>query len=1307
MDQPKIRFLTFKQHVRSRMMWKGSQVVSENKVWIRIANAPNASPPYIFKHVVACFSEALLKCFDEILVNAIDQYVNIVNNTNKEGGNVSEIKVSFIPKTGEIIITNNGQGMPVYVVQDEADEAKINGKYSVEGIISHEYSGSNFNEKTNPDQVTGGINGLGIKLINISSLRFEVETVDAIRQKFYSQVCENHMDIINPPRVVDLNNIAEARELSAPERAPHTTIRFIPDYAELCTSSTGVLDPNWLKLNATMFSKVLEFRLYETAAFISSIKYRYMDLRRIEYKHRVNIYYNDQQIAINDLTELMKMYPVEDCTAFEISQSRDEMNTLISSALEPTKCGVRFPWYICAGVNTAKKFEQLSIINGVHLEKGGSHTDLLLKQLLAKLQPSIDRLMSDSSIKITETIFQNLLFLMDCKQVPVPQFQGQTKESLKIGIKEINNMKEYYNIPDKAVNSIWKMLKPHLELLLTSQEKTIDKKKKKKIPIRKYEKAEERGPGSICFVQEGDSAAQMIRDIIYSHVYPFSSRKTGMYNIQGVPMNALKKIKKILIGGKTHIKRHAALTKNIGLQGLVEVFGLEYDQDYYFGPLEDEPNLEDLTDEDLAELRRRKARGDEAFAKLKYSKMIIATDQDLDGIGQICSLLVVFIMVFWPELIKRKFLWRLATPLIRAYHGEIVERFYSTDEFVQWVLSKFGGVEHIPKDWHIQYYKGLAGHTKEEVLYDIGANLEKNIYAFTLDDAAMASMELLYGKETAGRKTILITPVSHKYDADIKLTKEIACSEHFMIEAKAFQLDFMRRKLKSAIDGFIPSQRKAFAGARKHLRGANAEMKVYQLTGDIAKHMGYQHGDMSMNDTIIKMSQTWTGSNNIPPFVGLANGFGGRVDGRSETGKPRYINLCYNTTAMDCIFPREDDWILDYEYEDGAQCEPVFYVPIVPYAILESSTTAGVGWKISCWARNFWHVLRILRNMINFEYPMPAGNPSSLQGHVWLPKGMSVVVGHLQSGKVASEICLGQYQYNEKRNEIIITQLPLRVWSFPYCCHLKGVNPLNGKTEDADGEPLPKKALVKSLHDKTANDINHIVIQLRENAMSRIEDPESGYGNEYLDPIESYLEIHQQMIPQLNMFGADGCIKEFAVYEDIMREWFPHRQCLYELRINRQILLLQLKIKRLENILRFIDMDAAKTINIDKDFDDNERYAVLAAAGFQVFNNGLLKEPKYLKLPVLEQSILSAESGADYSYIDNITIRMKSKSGIATLRTKLDTLNSKLVALRQLTWKTLWLKELDDLVPIIKEGQRTDWLFGKKVKHIFRDGAST
>lgn len=1251
-------------------MWKGSSILSMQSCWMRKHKH--------FEKVDCMVSDALLKCFDEVLVNAIDQYINTIHYKPQHGGTVTRIEVDFDADTGYITVTNTGQGMPVYMCDSI-------GKYSVEGLITEALSSSNFDDEKDPDRVTGGINGLGLKLVNVDSLHFEVETVDHVNGKYYHQICKNSMREVLPPEVLDITQPAVRKKLGI-RCKPHTTLRFLLDYASLCKHTQKHDNPDWYcPENAANFQRIIEFRCYETAAFIASINYRYWNDHRVEYSDKkCKVYFNGSDISMSHLGEFIEMFGVEKYVLLNLESTHLEMQEHKLDVENEDKLAIKFPWYIAVGLNTKHQFDHITILNGVHLNGGGSHLKLLLEKLSSEFENKLEKLRNGSDFKAS--MIRNSLFVIHCKQMPTPEFSGQTKDSITIPMKDLQLMRKTFHIPSNETKKLWNIIKTSIEYTLFEQEKK-SLAKRKKLFIRKYTKAEQLGKDSMLIVDEGDSAEKITRDIIHCKHSALNYKRCGIYNIQGVPMNARRKIKKIMFNGKLLIRQHHKLVNNIGLQGLTQILGLSYDEDYYYGPPEEDPMLPELDEEQAQGLYARREHGDAMYNRLPYGGgVLIATDQDVDGIGQICSLLLVFFMCFWPELIKRGFVKRLATPIIRVYTGTESQNFYSEREFDEWVEQNFHGHENIPARYRVEYYKGLSSHTEEEVLYDIGANIMQNIYTFTWDDACEATMELMYNPSNALKKNLLRTPVTDRYDEYLLQRQMIRCSDHFNIESKGFQLEFMRRKLKCAIDGFLPSQRKAFAGARSR---SVKKRKVYQLTGYVTEKMGYQHGDSSMNQTIIKMAQTFTGSNNIPVFMPISNGFGDRTKGRGISGSPRYIDTQYNAKVMDLLFPRVDDYLLDYVYEEGQKCEPTYYVPILPYAILESSTTASVGWQIKCWARDLKIVVNNVRRLIRNLPMLP------MTGKAWIQPGMSVTIGKYPTGGSATEICHGTYRYVENTNCIVVKQLPLRIWSDKLGDNILGKN-AKGETVDKTGKEYERKELVTDYIDRTANDRNHIIIRLKPGGLEEIK---KKYGNDHIDPVEHYLGLTQDMRPQLNMMIADGSIKEFANYEDVITEWFPIRKRMYINRLERMTILLEIQIMYYENMLRFIQMDADKTINIDKDFDDAEREQILEAADFVKFNAEKIHNPGYIRIDQIRDEILV--HNVSYKYIDDITVRMKSRSYMQKLQNKIRKLQDELAELRSTNWKKLWEKEIGQLISVINEGQASKWLYGTQ-QHTYK-----
>src|SRR5690606_28978422 len=158
---------------------------------------------------------------------------------------------------------------------------------------------------------------------------------------------------------------------------------------------------------------------------------------------------------------------------------------------------------------------------------------------------------------------------------------------------------------------------------------------------------------------------------------------------------------------------------------------------------------------------------------------VIATDQDLVGIGQICSLILVFFLRFFPALVQRGFVQRLNTPIWRVLIERTKYNFYSEREY-RASLEEYGG--ELLRGAKVHYYKGLGEHSEEEIVKDIATNIYKNLITFTFDDLALDAMRKMYGISAAERKLILMTPCTQDYSAEYE-HQRVTCSEHFGIES--------------------------------------------------------------------------------------------------------------------------------------------------------------------------------------------------------------------------------------------------------------------------------------------------------------------------------------------------------------------------------------------------------------------------------------------------------------------------------------------------------------------------------------------
>ena len=130
------------------------------------------------------YSPALLKIFDEILVNALDQHALHPQDTTK-------IDVRVDMESGEISVSNNGKGIPITMHETE----KV---YIPELIFGTLLTSSNYDDSE--DRTTGGRNGYGAKLTNIYSSKFSLKVKDPSQGKQMSWEWTQNMQKCTPSK---------------------------------------------------------------------------------------------------------------------------------------------------------------------------------------------------------------------------------------------------------------------------------------------------------------------------------------------------------------------------------------------------------------------------------------------------------------------------------------------------------------------------------------------------------------------------------------------------------------------------------------------------------------------------------------------------------------------------------------------------------------------------------------------------------------------------------------------------------------------------------------------------------------------------------------------------------------------------------------------------------------------------------------------------------------------------------------------------------------------------------------------------
>ena len=355
--------------------------------------------------------------------------------------------------------------------------------------------------------------------------------------------------------------------------------------------------------------------------------------------------------------------------------------------------------------------EYYSFVNGQHTTQGGTH--------LSAFKEAIGRVIKEYYNKNFEytDIRAGIVAAISIK-VEEPVFESQTKT--KLGSKDMG--------PDgpTVAKSISDFLKKELDNYLHKDAETSDillkkiqesEKERKaiagvtKLARERAKKANlhnkklrdcrihlndtkgENVEETCIFITEGDSASGSItksRDPNYQAVF----------SLRGKPLNSYGLTKKIVYENEEFNLLQAALNIEDGLDGL------------------------------------------------RYNKVIIATDADVDGM-HIRLLLITFFLQFFPDLIKQKHVYILQTPLFRVRNKQKTIYCYSEEE-------KQNAIRELGKNPEITRFKGLGEISPDEFRHFIGKDIRLDQVSMKKEDAVKEMLEFYMGKNTMERQGFII-----------------------------------------------------------------------------------------------------------------------------------------------------------------------------------------------------------------------------------------------------------------------------------------------------------------------------------------------------------------------------------------------------------------------------------------------------------------------------------------------------------------------------------------------------------------------
>jgi DNA topoisomerase-2 len=672
----------------------------------------------------------------------------------------------------------------------------------------------------------------------------------------------------------------------------------------------------------------------------------------------VNVYLNGELLPYSNMIEYARLY-IEDEDTKEILHLKDNNTEIVL-----TPC------------NT---YSVISFVNGVYTMKGGKHVDSWSEEIF---RPLVKKFNKKNKPQVNIKDIKQFFMLFVKSTVINPVFESQSKHLLE-------GPDVTASVPAKFINTIMKWsVASKIQDIIESKELVALKKTEVKtrgyIPIDGYDRANNSSNSKlanqcILIIVEGKSAKQYAVWGIDVGVYGKIGRDWfGIMFVRGKILNVRNSSASVIADNKV-------------ISNLTNALGLRYNVDY--------------TD-------------DKNFNTLRYGKLMLITDADVDGI-HISGLAINYIRKLFPSLMNREepFIIEMCTPVAKIKKTT----FYDERDYNEY--HELHGDSFSKKDY--KYYKGLGSSTSLEVKNTFG----QKIIEYTSDSCMDDTLNKVFlSKASDDRKTWLSEYNPQAYKAlnnKDKISKMNVTDfyDNYMIQ---FSLADCARSIPNLMDGLKESQRKILYACFK--RNLKSELKVGRLGGYVAENTNYHHGETSLESTITHMASCFVGGNNIPLLT--RNGmFGSRLMGGKDAAAARYICTHLETVSR-CLFPEDDDVLLKRVIDDGDVVEPVFYPCIIPLILANPCNGAiGTGWSSTIPAHNPLDLCSCVEAWINNDCNMFDENGETCFPQIspWY-RGFTGIIEPDTDKKKTRYVSKGTYTRNDK-GTVIVTELPIGMWT--------------------------------------------------------------------------------------------------------------------------------------------------------------------------------------------------------------------------------------------------------------------------------------
>lgn len=361
--------------------------------------------------------------------------------------------------------------------------------------------------------------------------------------------------------------------------------------------------------------------------------------------------------------------------------------------------------------------EYYSFVNGQHTTQGGTHQSAFREAVARTIKEFYSKNMELSDIRngiiaavaisVEEPIFESQTktklgsrdmakggasvnkFISDFLKKELDNYLHRNSETANILLQKIQDSEK----ERKAIAGVTKLARERAKKVNLHNKKLRDCRMHFNDTLTKDDLKNTAIENSCIFITEGDSASGSItksRDV----------NTQAVFSLKGKPLNSYGLTKKIVYENEEFNLLQAAL------------------------------NIEDGID------------------NLRYNKVIVATDADVDGM-HIRLLLITFFLQFFPDLIKKGHVHILQTPLFRVRSKKETFYCYSEEERLA-AMSKVGANPEITR------FKGLGEISPDEFKHFIGKDMRLDQVSLKKEDAVADLLSFYMGKNTPERQNFII-----------------------------------------------------------------------------------------------------------------------------------------------------------------------------------------------------------------------------------------------------------------------------------------------------------------------------------------------------------------------------------------------------------------------------------------------------------------------------------------------------------------------------------------------------------------------